>query len=73
MATKLDVDPELIERAVSVSGAPTRKAAVTAALREFIARREQGRLLELFGKLEWDPTYDYKRERSSSASPHFPS
>ena len=61
MATKLDVDPELIERAVSLSGAPTRKAAVTAALREFIARREQGRLLELFGKLDWDPTYDYKQ------------
>lgn len=64
MATNLDLDPELIERAVALSGAPTKKAAVTAALQEFIARREQGRLLELFGKLEWDPAFDYKRERS---------
>lgn len=64
MATNLHLDPDLIERAFALSGAPTKKAAVTAALREFIARREQGRLLELFAKLEWDPAYDYKRERS---------
>ena len=42
----------------------TKKAAVTRALEEFIARRSQKRLLDLMGKLEWDPTYDYKRERS---------
>ena len=64
MATNLDLDPDLIELAVALSGAPTKKAAVTAALQEFIARREQRRLLELFGKLEWDPAYAYKLERS---------
>jgi hypothetical protein len=64
MATNLDLDPDLVERALALSGAPSKKAAVTAALQEFIARREQGQLLELFGKLEWDPGYDYKRERS---------
>jgi Arc/MetJ family transcription regulator len=66
MATNLDLDPLLVERAVALSGAPSKKAAVTAALREFIARREQRRLLELFGKLEWDAGFDYKRERSRS-------
>ena len=64
MATNLDLDPNLVERALALSGAPTKKAAVTAALQEFISRREQRRLLELFGKLEWDPDYDYKHERS---------
>ena len=64
MATNLDLDPNLVERALVLSGAPTKKAAVTAALQEFISRREQRRLLELFGKLEWDPGYDYKQERS---------
>ncbi len=64
MATNLDLDPGLVERALAVSGAPTKKAAVTAALQEFIARREQRKLLELFGTLEWDPGYDYKRERT---------
>jgi Arc/MetJ family transcription regulator len=64
MATNLDLDPDLIERALALSGAPTKRAAVTAALQEFIARREQRKVVELFGKLEWDPAYDYKRERS---------
>lgn len=64
MATNLSIDPELIERALALSGERTKKAAVTKALQEFIARREQKRLLELFGKLEWDADYDYKTERS---------
>ncbi len=64
MATNLDLDPALVERALALSGAPTKKAAVTAALQEFIARREQRQLLDLFGKLEWDPGYDFKHERS---------
>ena len=64
MATNLAIDPELLTRAVQVSGAKTKTAAVTQALTEFIARREQARLLELFGSLEWDPDFDYKRERS---------
>ena len=66
MATNLCIDPELIERALEVSGESTKKAAVTKALQEFIARRKQKRLLELMGKLEWDPTYDHKTERSRS-------
>jgi hypothetical protein len=63
MATNLSIDPELIERALEVSGERTKKAAVTKALQEFIARRRQKRLLELVGKLEWDTTYDYKAGR----------
>ncbi len=63
MATNLSIDPELIERALEVSGERTKKAAVTKALEEFIARRRQKRVLELFGTLEWDPAYDYKAER----------
>jgi hypothetical protein len=64
MATNLSIDPELIERALEVSGEKTKKAAVTKALEEFIARRRQKRVLELMGKLEWDSSFDYKRERS---------
>jgi Arc/MetJ family transcription regulator len=63
MATNLSIDPELIEQALKVSGERTKKAAVTRALQEFIARRRQKRLLDLMGKLEWDPCYDYKAER----------
>ena len=64
MATNLAIDPELLERAVRVSGERTKKATVTKALQEFIARREQRRVAELFGKLEWDSAFDYKAERT---------
>lgn len=64
MATNLAIDPELLDRALEVSGEKTKKAAVTRALVEFIARREQKKVRELFGKLRWSPEFDHKRERS---------
>jgi hypothetical protein len=64
MATNLALDPKLVDLALEVSGERTKKAAVTKALQEFVARRRQKRLLELMGKLEWDTSYDYKAERS---------
>ena len=64
MATNLALDPELLDQVLELSGEQTKKAAVTLALKEFIARREQRKLADLFGKLEWDTTYDYKVERS---------
>ena len=64
MATNLSLDPQLLERALAVSGEKTKKAAVTLALKEFIARREQQRLKDLFGELEWTDEYDYKAERA---------
>jgi hypothetical protein len=66
MATNLSLDPDLIERALELSGERTKKAAVTRALEEFIARRKQKRLLDLMGKLKWDSSFDYKAERSRS-------
>ena len=64
MATNLDIEPRLLERALAVSGERTKTAAVTRALEEYVARREQKRVLELFGSLEWERSYDYKGERS---------
>ena len=64
MATNLSLDPKLIDRALELSGMRTKKAAVTLALEEFIARRRQKALVALMGKLEWDPFFDYKKERS---------
>lgn len=64
MATNLDIDPALLERALEVSGERTKTAAVTRALEEYVARREQRRIAELFGTLEWDRRYDPKAERS---------
>ena len=64
MASNLSIDPKLLERALAVSGERTKKAAVTKALKEFIARRDQKRLVDLFHSLDWEPDYDYKAERS---------
>lgn len=64
MATNLQIAPDLLDRALEVSGERTKKAAVTKALQEFVARRRQKRLLDLMGKLEWDETFDYKAERT---------
>ena len=64
MATNLAIDPDLLERAVAVSGERTKKAVVTKALQEFIARRQQRKVVDLMGKLEWDQSYSYKAERT---------
>jgi putative antitoxin of VapBC-like toxin-antitoxin system len=64
MATNLSIDPALLDLALAVSGERTKKAVVTKALQEFIARRRQKRLLDLMGLLEWDEGFDYKAERS---------
>jgi Arc/MetJ family transcription regulator len=64
MTTNLALDPKLLNRALKVSGVKTKKAAVTMALEEFVARRSQKKLLDVMGSLEWDANYDYKDERS---------
>jgi hypothetical protein len=63
MATSLSLDPQLLERALEVSGERTKEAAITRALEEFIARRTQKKILELMGKPEWDETFGYKAGR----------
>ena len=64
MAADLAIDPDLLDRALAIGGEKTKKATVNRALREFVARREQERLLDLFGTLDWNDDYDYKRERN---------
>ena len=64
MTTNLALDPKLLDRALKISGQKTKKAAVTLALEEFIAKRSQKNMLDLMGKLEWDDSYDYTAERS---------
>jgi len=63
MATNLNLDDALLEEALKVSGKRTKREAVTAALQEYVARRKQRKILDLFGSLDWDPRYDYKKER----------
>jgi Arc/MetJ family transcription regulator len=63
MATNLALDDALVEEARKLGGHRTKREAVNEALAEYVARRKQRGILELFGKLEPDPSYDYKKDR----------
>jgi Bacterial antitoxin of type II TA system, VapB len=63
MATNLAIDDRLLEEARRIGGQKTKRATVTEALSEYIQRRKQQQIVELFGKLDVDPKYDYKKQR----------
>ena len=63
MPTNLALDDKLVEEVKRLGGHSTKRAAVNEALQEYILRRKQKKILEIFGTLEWDPTYDYKAAR----------
>jgi hypothetical protein len=63
MATNLAIDDALLTEAQEIGGHRTKKATVTEALQEYIQRRKQAKIVELFGTIEFDPGYDYKRQR----------
>jgi Arc/MetJ family transcription regulator len=63
MATNLQIDDKLIQKAVKLGGHKTKKAAVTQALVEYIEQLEQARILSMFGTVDYDPEFDYKKQR----------
>jgi len=63
MATNLAIDDQLLEEARRIGGQKTKRATVTEALSEYIQRRKQQQIVELFGKLDVDPRYNYKKQR----------
>jgi len=63
MATNLAIDEKLLEEALKIGGHKTKKNAVNEALKEYIMKRKQKDILLLFGKVDIDPSYDYKKER----------
>ena len=63
MATNLQIDNELIQEALRLGGQRTKRAVVEQALREYVQRRKQLKIIELFGTIEYDEDYDYKAQR----------
>jgi hypothetical protein len=63
MATNLDIDDGLMKEALRIGGHRTKKDTVTEALQEYIRRRKQMDVIKLFGKIDFDPKYDYKKQR----------
>jgi Arc/MetJ family transcription regulator len=63
MATNLAIDDRLLNEAVRVGGQRTKKDTVTQALQEYVQRRKQAQILDLFGKIDFDPKYSHKQQR----------
>jgi len=63
MATNLAIDDKLIEEARLIGKHATKKGVVTEALLEYIQRRKQIEILDLFHSVDYDPDYDYKEQR----------
>lgn len=63
MATNLAIDDALLNKALKIGGKKTKKDTVNEALREFIARREQIKILDLFGTVEYFDDYEPKKAR----------
>jgi Arc/MetJ family transcription regulator len=63
MATNLEIDNQLIQEALQLGGHRTKRAVVKEALQEYVQRRKQLKVTELFGTIEYDDDYDYKKQR----------
>lgn len=66
MPTNLAIDDELLTEAQKVGGHRTKKDTVNEALKEYIQRRRQAKITDLFGTIEFETTYDYKKQRRRS-------
>lgn len=64
MATNLAIDDWLIEEAKNLGKHRTKKGAVTEALKEYIQRRKQSEIFNIFNSIEYDKDYDYKKQRA---------
>ena len=65
MRTNIDIDEELIAEAARLTGIKTKKELVHQALKILIESKKRRSLLELVGKVELDPDYDYKAAREA--------
>ncbi len=63
MATNPAIDDALILQALKLAGHKTKKEAVNTALREYIAHKKQAGIIDMFGAVEFDETYDHKKAR----------
>ena len=63
MATNLAIDDKLIIKAQKIGHHKTKKEAVTTALKEYIAHKKQLEVIDLFGSMEFNKNFDYKKAR----------
>jgi Arc/MetJ family transcription regulator len=64
MATNVEIDPDLIRQALLLGGKRTKREVIEEALQEYVSRREQQQIVSLFGTIDYDDDYDYKKQRA---------
>jgi Arc/MetJ family transcription regulator len=64
MATNLALDDNLIIQAQKIGHHRTKKEAVMIALKEYVAHKKQLKILDLFGHIDFNEKYDYKKART---------
>jgi len=63
MATNVHLDDDLIAEAQRLGKHPSKRATIEDALREYVQRRKQLEIIQLFGKIDYDDDYNYKSAR----------
>lgn len=64
MKIPIEIDQKLIAEALALSNFSTENQLIEDALREYIQRRQQQKILELFGTIDYEENYDYKQQRT---------
>ena len=63
MFIQFNIDDNLLNEAVKLGDFKTPEETLETLLREFILRKKQLEIIELFGKLDPDENYNYKQGR----------
>ena len=63
MSSNIAVDQSLLKEAIELGGFKNKKDAINAALREYALRHKQQKIKELFGTIDYEDDYDYKKSR----------
>jgi Arc/MetJ family transcription regulator len=63
MATNLQIDEKLLNDAQRIGGHRTKRETVNSALAEYVQRREQMKIFDLAGTIEYRAGHDYKKQR----------
>lgn len=66
MSTDLNIDDDLLAEAMRLGGKKTKHETVNEALEEYVRRRRRRKhqdIITLFGKVDFDPKFEYKKSR----------
>ncbi len=63
MRTNIVLDDDLVKEALELTGIKTKRELVHEAIKALIKKHRRKNLLDIRGRIEFDPDYDYKSLR----------